>query len=143
MRYFKIKKVVLAPPEDTTLSIVTTHEEKATPFSEIDGFQYFGVNTTDANFLTKQHAACAVVELTYLQVEPILKACALYKSINEIVQTKVHQRYNVDDEIKLNRIANSVAKTQTPQEFWDYNTYVAECIAYGNQLKIEAGLKQV
>ena len=45
--------------------------------------------------------------------------------------------------MKLNRVANSVAKTQTPQEFWDYNAYVAECCNYGDQLKIAAGLKQV
>lgn len=142
MRYFKIKKVVVPPPEDTTLSIVTAAEEKATQFSEIDGYQYFGVNTEDESFLTKQHAACEVEELTFDQIEPILKECVLYKSINAVVQTKIRQRYSADDEMKLNRMSNAVAKTQTPQEFWDYNTYVTECCTYGDQLKIEAGLKQ-
>ena len=143
MRYFKVKKVVVPPPEDTTLSIVTNLEEKATCFSEIDGFQYWGVDTTDADFLAKQHAACIVEELTFDQIEPILKECALYKSIDTIVQTKIRQRYSPEKEAQLNRITNSLPKTQTPQEFWDYNTYATECCAYGDQLKIEAGLKQV
>ncbi|MHB8840994.1 MAG: hypothetical protein ACYC56_04260 [Candidatus Aquicultor sp.] len=142
MRYFKVKKVVVPPPEDTTLNIVTGLEEKATMFSEVDGYQYYGVETTDENFLAKQHAACGVEELTFTQVEPVLKECALYKSINEIVQTKIRSKYSAGDEIKLNRMSNAVAKTQTPQEFWDYNTYVDECCAYGDQLKIDAGLKQ-
>lgn len=143
MRYFKVKKVVLPQPEDTTLSIVTNPEEKAICYSEIEGIQYWGVNTGDANFLAKQHAACMVEELTYIQAQPILKVCALYESINAIVQTKIRERYSTEDEMKLNRMANAVAKTQTPQEFWDYNTYVTECRIYGDQLKIEAGLKQV
>lgn len=142
MRYFKVKKVVVPPPEDTTLSIVTAAEEKATQFSEIDGYQYFGVTTEDESFLTKQHAACEVEELTFNQIEPILKECVLYKSINMIVQLKIRKRYSPEKEAQLNRMSNAVAKTQTPQEFWDYNTYVLECLAFGDQMKIEAGLKQ-
>jgi hypothetical protein len=142
MRYFKFKKVVLPSPEDTTLGIVTSEGESTYFYDEIDGFQYVGVATTDENFLNKQHSACLVEELTFEEIAPILKSCQMYKDINNIVTAKIRQRYSVDDEMKLNRIANSVAKTQTPQEFWDYNTYVEECKAYGDSLKIQAGLKQ-
>lgn len=142
MRYFKVKKIVVPPPEDTTLSLVHSEEEKANPVTEIEGYQYFIVDTQDADFLAKQHAICEVEELTYDEIMPILKESAQYEAINQIVQMKIRKLYSADDEMKLNRIANSVAKTQTPQEFWDYHAYVAECCAYGDQLKIQAGLKQ-
>jgi hypothetical protein len=141
MRYFKCKKVLLPAPEDTTLSIVTGPDEKANPVAEFEDYQYFIVDTQDDDFLAKQHEACEVEELTYEEAKPILKASAQYEAINQIVQTKIRKRYSAEDEIKLNRMANAVAKTQTPQEFWDYNDYVAECCAYGDNLKIAAGLK--
>jgi hypothetical protein len=142
MRYFKVKKVIVPPPTDTTLGIVVTGEEKENVFDEIDGYQYIGVDTADENFLAKQHAACEVEELSFGTIQPILKECPLYESINQIVRTKIRQKYSTDDELKLNRVANSLPKTQTPQEFTDYNSYVQECCTYGDQMKIAAGLKQ-
>lgn len=144
MKYFKCKKVILPAPEDTTLSLVTGIDEKANPVAEVDGFQYFIVDTAQdtAGFLAKQHAACEVAELTYEEAKPVLKASAQYEGINQIVQTMIRKRYSAEDEMKLNREANAVAKTQTPQEFWDYNNYVLECKAYGDTLKIADGLKQ-
>lgn len=141
MHYFSVKKTVLAPPQDTTLGIVTSGEPSYL-YAEANGLQYWGVDTQDVDFLSKQHSECEVAELDFATISPILKSCALCESINQITQAKIRTQYSADDELKLNRLANNVAKTQTPQEFIDYNTFVEECRAYGSQLKINAGLKQ-
>ena len=141
MRYFSVKKTVLAPPQDTTLGIVTSGETSYM-YAEVDGLQYWGVDTQDPDFLTNQHAECQVAELDFATISPILLTCPLYESINQIVTAKIRAQYCIDDELKLNRLANNVAKTQTPQAFIDYNTFVEGCRVYGNQLKINAGLAQ-
>jgi len=101
MRYFKVKKVVVPPPEDTTLSLVHSPEEKAIAYSEIDGYQYFGVDTQDANFLAKQHAACAVEELTFAQIKSILDPCRMMKDFNTIIENQIAETYSFGRELKM------------------------------------------
>jgi len=55
--------------------------------------------------------------------------------INSETGMNIRERYSISEELKLNRLANAVAKTQTPQDFLDYNTFVETCRAEGTTLK--------
>ena len=57
--------------------------------------------------------------------------------VNTRVVEKIRQRYSVEEEIKLNRLANVALKDSqpVPAEFDEYNLYVEQCRDWGNQMK--------
>lgn len=62
------------------------------------------------------------------------------EEINKDVVTKIRERYSVDEEEKLKRLAiNSLVNNEAPpSEYNDFNNYVEECRAWGDQKKAEA-----
>jgi hypothetical protein len=95
MKYFRFKSVV---KDFTTLTIVV-------PVG-VDSFLYSdtlaGVKIEDSKeFLTQQHPECEVTEVTFEEIVSELKQSRMYHDIDEIVRTMIHNRYTLDDEIKL------------------------------------------
>ena len=130
MKYFRFKSVV---KDFTTLTIQIPNG--------IDSFLYSdtlaGVKIEDSKeFLTQQHPECEVVEVSFQEIESELKQSRMYHDIDEIAKTMIHNRYTLDDEIKLLKLdkADSV--------YVEYQNHVDECRAYGSAMKIERGLKQ-
>jgi len=130
MKYFRFKSVV---KDFTTLTIVV-------PVG-VDSFLYSetlaGVKVHDSKeFLAHQHKECGVTEVTFEEIVSELKSCRQYHDIDEIVRTMIHNRYTMDDEIKLIKMG-----IEHP-EYIEYQAYVDECRAYGSAMKIGRGLKQ-
>lgn len=59
------------------------------------------------------------------------------EEINKDVVAKIREKYSVDEEEKLKRLAfNALANNQSvPDEYNDFNTYVEECRQWGNGQK--------
>jgi len=130
MKYFRFKSVV---KDFTTLTIVV-------PVG-VDSFLYSdtlaGVKIEDSEeFLENQRTECEVTEVTFEEIISELKQSRMYHDIDEIVRTMIHNRYTLDDEIKLIKMG-----VEHP-EYIAYQAYVDECRAYGSAMKIERGLKQ-
>ncbi len=58
--------------------------------------------------------------------------------INLDTQLVIRSRYSIEDEIKLNRLANSLPKAQEPADFAAYHEYIEECRAEGAAKKAAA-----
>ena len=130
MKYFKFRSVTT---DFTTLSIVIPYDTVAYQYTET----LAGVDIADSEeFLAQQHPECEVTELTFQEVESELKECRLCRDIDEIVKTMIHNRYSLDDEIKLLKL------DKLDSEFIEYQSYVASCRSFGRGMKVERGLKQ-
>ena len=130
MKYFKFRSVTT---DFTTLSIVIPYDTVAYQYTET----LAGVDIADSEaFLAQQHPECEVTEQTFQDVESELKECRLYRDIDEIVRTMIHNRYSLDDEIKLLKL------DKLDPEFIEYQSYVASCKSFGRGMKVERGLKQ-
>jgi len=106
-----------------------------------EGKRLFVVNTesTPADFLARQHTEIEAVQVAYNEVADEIKSSAAYTNINEIVKNNIRKKYSHDDEIKLLNIALEVPMAE---EYTDYRTYVAQCRAAGDVIKLSAGLKE-
>ena len=130
MKYFRFKSVV---KDFTTLTIVV-------PVG-VDSFLYSetlaGVKIEDSKeFLIQQHPECEVTEVTFEEIVSELKSCRQYHDIDEIVKTMIHNRYTMDDEIKLIKMG-----VEHP-EYIEYQAFVNSCREIGRNIKIERGLKE-
>jgi len=131
MKYFRFKSVV---KDFTTLTIVV-------PVG-VDSFLYSetlaGVKIEDSKeFLTQQHPECEVVEVSFEEISEELKQTRMYKDIDKIVKTMVHNRYTLDDEIKLIKMG-----VEYP-EYVEYQAFINSCREIGRNMKVERGLRQV
>lgn len=130
MKYFLFQKVV---KDFTTLEPVIPPEVTSIRYNDT----LIGVNISDSQeFLAQQHAECEVSEVTFAEVVNELKECRMYHDIDEIVKTMIHNRYTLDDEIKLLKL------DKTDPVYIEYQNYVDSCRAIGTNIKIERGLKQ-
>lgn len=91
MKYYKVKQIVT---EYTTLSIVLEAGETAILYSQDGNMQYWGVDNTDENFLTKQHPECEVEEMAYDEIKPILDNSRLSKEFNKMEDDGTNSKYN-------------------------------------------------
>jgi len=134
MRYFKTKIVV----EDyTTKRIIIPEGITNYCYAEIDRYEYSGVDTEDENFLINQHPECEAEEVTFAEIETILKSCKLYADVNELVVNKIREKYDVNAEAEM---LNKGIINSSDAAYLTYRTYVEECIAWGNLKKQDYGL---
>ena len=130
MKYFRFKSVV---KDFTTLTIVVPNGVDSFLYSDtLAGVRIDG----SKEFLAHQHKECGVTEVTFEEIVSELKECRQYHDIDEIVKTMIHNRYTMDDEIKLIKMG-----IEHP-EYIEYQAYVDECRAYGSAMKIDKGMKQ-
>lgn len=130
MKYLRLKKVVT---EHTTLSLVNNTEDPAYKYAEILGYQYWGVDT-EADIIADQHPECEAEELTFAEIQPILNNCKMMRDINKLIEEEIAKKYTIPQEIGLTN------GDQSSQEYNNYRTYVSECKAKFQQLKIDRGL---
>lgn len=122
-----IRTVAMSLPEDVD------HQPVGTELATVDGITY--VFVPDAVLLPPQPPEITVAPVTLTDVlrEQIKAASPHVWLINERVVEMIRQRYSVDDEIKMLRIAPSDETTA-------YNAYVEECRAWGRDQKAALGL---
>jgi len=129
MKYFRYKTVV---KDFTTLELVVP--PTAEKFFYTEGLA--GVTVDDAQeFLTQQHPECEVTEVTFAEIVSELKQSRMYQDIDEIVKTMIHNKYTIDDEIKLLKL------DKADPVYVEYQNHVDSCRAIGINMKIERGLK--
>ena len=130
MKYFLFQKVV---KDFTTLEPVIPPEVTSIRYNDT----LIGVDIQDTGeFLTQQHPECEVTEVTFEEIVSELKSCRQYHDIDEIVKTMIHNRYSLDDEIKLIKMG-----VEHP-EYIEYQAFVNSCREIGRNIKIERGLRQ-
>lgn len=130
MKYFLYQRVV---KDFTTLEPVVPPGVVSHRYNDT----LIGVDIQDAQeFLTQQHPECEVVEVSFQEIESELKQSRMYHDIDEIVKTMIHNRYTLDDEIKLIKMG-----IEHP-EYIEYQAFVDNCRAIGRGLKVERGLKE-
>lgn len=83
MKYYKCTKV---QKQGTTLDLITLGDETRIQYENIDEVTWNGVVTNDENFLERQHVECAVEELTYEQIKPILDNCRLMLEFQDLLK---------------------------------------------------------
>ena len=70
------------------------------------------------------------------------------QQIDKRVVTKIRQRYSIDDEQKLSRMAHGqtmgiyTLDAVDNQNIVDYNDYILQCLAWGKQAKIDSDKEQ-
>lgn len=99
----------------------------------IDGITYVFVSDTTTLPPQPPEITVAAATLTDVLREQIKAASPHVWLINDRVVDMIRQRYSVDDEIKMLRIAPS-------DETTSYNAYVEECRAWGRDQKAALGL---
>ena len=108
-------------------------ERQGQELATIDGITYVFVPDTATLPPQPPEITVAPVTLTDALRHSIKAASPHVWLINERVVAMIRQRYSVDDEIKMLRIAPSDETTA-------YNAYVEECRAWGREQKAEMGL---
>ena len=73
------------------------------------------------------------VDMTAELKKKISKASPYVKMVNDAVAAMIHERYSIDDEIKLIRTAPS-------DDFDAYNAFAEDCRDWGRSKKAEVGL---
>lgn len=130
MKYFLFQKVV---KDFTTLEPVIPLGVVSVRYNDT----LIGVDIQDTGeFLTQQHPECGVTEVTFEEIVSELKSCRQYHDIDDIVRTMIHNRYTLDDEIKLIKMG-----VEHP-EYIEYQAFVNSCREIGRNMKIERGLRQ-
>lgn len=99
----------------------------------IDGITYVFVPDTTTLPPQPPEITVAAATLTDAQRDSIKASSPHIRLINDRVVEMIRQRYSVDDEIKMLRIAPSDETTA-------YNAYVEECRAWGRDQKAALGL---
>lgn len=121
----------LALPEDDQ------HTRLGLELATVDGITY--VSIPDGAVLPAsqpEEIAASIVNpavLTSDLLDRLRDACPHVHGINAEVVHKIRERYSMDDEIKLLRIAPS-------EETDAWNAYVEECRAWGREQKAAIGL---
>jgi len=129
MKYFRYKTVA---KDFTTFGLVISPDVVSYLYSDT----LAGVEVTDSKeFLTNQHPECEVTEVTFAEIVSELKSCRHYHDIDEIVKTMIHNKYTIDDEIKLLKL------DKADPVYVEYQNHVDSCRAIGINMKIERGLK--
>ena len=130
MKYFRFKSVV---KDFTTLTIQVPNGAESFLYSDtLAGVRIDG----SKELLIQQHPECEVVEVSFQEIESELKQSRMYHDIDEIVKTMIHNRYTMDDEIKLIKMG-----VEHP-EYIEYQAFVNSCREIGRNMKIERGLRQ-
>jgi len=73
------------------------------------------------------------VEISQEEFRVLVGQSAQLKRIRDVVKGKIADRYDAGDEIAMSR------RTSDDPKRVEYDAYVAECIAYGNELKTAIG----
>jgi hypothetical protein len=123
-----IRTVEIALPTDGT-----NHQRIGTELATIDGVTY--VHLPDAIELPEQpiEIDVAPVVLTPALTDAIKAASPHISLINSRIVELIRLRYNIEDEIKMLRLAPSDESTA-------YNDYAEECRAWGRGEKAKFGL---
>ncbi len=137
--YLKLKKVV---KDGTTLDVEITTGESQLAVASVEGKELYiiGSEAGAEVVLARQHAECAVEQLSFAEAETVIKSSRIYQDVNEIVKAMIRKKYSHDDELKL---LNLAVADSADVEYAAYREYVAECRAKGNEIKINTGLKQI
>lgn len=133
MSIYKYQRVVTDGPDGFTLYFRNTETNDAVELAELDGWHY--VFAPDSVTLPAQHPEIQwqTVILTDAIKEQIKSASRACHLIDQRVVAQIRDRYSVDDEIKLLRIAPS-------EETSAWNAYVEDCRAWGRSQKAALGL---
>lgn len=102
MRYFIVKQVVT---EYTTLSIVLEAGDTAILYHQDGTYGYWGVQTEDENFLTKQHPECEAEEISFADIQNILRDCRMMKDYDAMIEKKIAEKYSIGRELKMRDLA--------------------------------------
>lgn len=133
MAIYKYQRVVNDGPDGFTLYFRNTETNDAIELAELDGWHY--VFAPDSATFPAQHPeiqwqAVILTDTIKEQIKLSSRACHL---IDQRVVAQIRDRYSIDDEIKLLRIAPS-------EETSVWNAYVEDCRAWGRAQKAALGL---
>ena len=140
MKYFKAK-VVNTGIE--VKSFVSPIHEPSTGGSNLmydrqGDIEYHGLpdSVDPEEVLSLQHEECEVEEVSFADMEEILKGSRLYKEINAQVEQRIREKYSIGDEFSILKV------DKTSPEYIAYQQVVDECRQAGIAQKIALGLKQ-
>lgn len=118
-----------------TVTIALPAEINATELATIAGVTYVSIEdgVTLPTQPTEIAGSVAIVDSADRSLMDVIKASSPHvQLINTRVVERIRQRYSIDDEIKMIRIAPSDDST-------DYVQYVEECRDWGRQEKAKLG----
>ena len=130
---YQYTPVVTPGPNGTQFRFQNTLDNEATELAIIGSVAY--VHVPEDVDMPQQHPEInwTIASLTDVDLAAIRAASPAVRMINDRVVSMIRERYSVNDEIKMLRIAPS-------DESSAYNDYVEACRAWGRDAKAEIGL---
>jgi hypothetical protein len=122
-----VRTVEIALPEGDS------HQRLGTELATIDGTTYVYIPDSAALPLQPPEISPQAVVLSDDLATSIKAHSPHIRLINQRIVELIRQRYNIDDEIKMQRLAPS-------DESKAYNTYVEECRNWGRMEKSKLGV---
>lgn len=138
MQYYKAKVITT---ETTTKRFVQNELMTVFSYGEVDGFEYFGVETEylPEDVLAFQPVECEVENIEYSELVNVAVNSAIAKGVDDLVRNRIHERIpNADEEAKL---INRGIQDKNDPLYVEYRTYVDSCVAWGRGLKALMGIQ--
>jgi hypothetical protein len=102
MYYLRTNKIELP----VCISLRQTESLKTYNYHRDSNYEYHGVETEDiASFISSQPAELEISQLTYLEIEHILRDCKMMKDLDSIIETRIADRYSTGKELKMRDLA--------------------------------------
>ncbi|TRZ76917.1 MAG: hypothetical protein D4R97_00100 [Bacteroidetes bacterium] len=140
MKYFKAKVVKGGEEILAFVAPVQSMSDENRPlmYDRQGDIEYHGLadDVDTEEVLGLQHAECEVEEVTFADMEEILKGSRLYKEINAQVEKRIRDHYSIGDEFSMLKLA------KTAPERVAYQKIVDDFCQAGLDQKIALGLKQ-
>src|ERR1035437_6944136 len=130
MKYFKSKVVHQG---DEILAFVApvqamTEQNRSLMYDRQGDIEYHGLpDDVDVDeILGLQHEECEVEQVSFADMEEILKECRLYKEINAQVEQRIREHYSIGDEFSVMKLS------KTSAEYLAYKQIVDDCRGAGS-----------
>jgi hypothetical protein len=131
---FKYVKFERVETEFTTLEFRGGNEDVIVHNFDVDVVSIESESEVHIDALIEQQAVYITVqELTHDEFKSLVSESAQINRIRDIVKSEISKKYTVADEIAM------MKRDVTDLKRVAYETYVQECIAYGDALKAEVG----
>ena len=135
---FKYVKFVKVETEHTVLEFRGDREDVKVNHFSSDELDYVvsieSENESSINELVStQDEAINCVFITHAEFKELVAESLQLKRIREVVATEIAKRYSFADEIAMSKRAVDDVKRV------EYEAYVAQCVALGQELKLEIG----
>jgi len=140
MKYYKSKLVEVEGEVSAFVAPdhITNENNGHLMYDRLGNIEYHGLSddVDPEEVLALQHEVCEVEEVSFADIEEILKGSRLYTEINNQIESRIREKYSIGHEFSLLKL------DPNSEEYLEYQSFVDQCREEGRLQKIALGLKQ-